>query len=470
MVIVSAEILVIFRIMKICQMISMALIGNLAMPMNEIKAQQCKNFPVSGGKPFLAISCINKVSMIGSMVVRSRHMFYSKMVDNNLRLMSQQLTQFLESVCIHIEQSQSSSAESQPTDRAIRASQRHPKSCNCHQECLASVVIGSGKQIILRSAISVDGAITTIAKAIAGSRSSLYISGSTSYCDASQSGDGFQGIRDNKIIGYQGQGHSTILKIDAKLYSFSRPTYPAQLFEFITSKTPSHELVWDVGTGNGQAATVLAKVYKNVIASDTSEKQLEFAPKLPNIRYQCTPPKLSMAELEQNIGSESSVDLITIAQALHWFDFPTFYQQAKWILKKPNGVIAAWCYTIPEINPTVDAVFQKFYNDSQPYWEPERKLVDNKYETIDFPFEAVEGLEHTGPFKFKTEERLMSLEDLFNYIRSWSSYQTAKQKGVELLNNDVVKEFSAAWNEDGESEKAVTSPVHLKIGKVGIQF
>lgn len=174
-----------------------------------------------------------------------------------------------------------------------------------------------------------------------------------------------------------------------------------------------------------------------------------------------------MAELEQNIAAESTVDLVTIAQALHWFDFPTFYQQVKWILKKPNGVIAAWCYTVPEVNPSFDAVFQRFYTiDSDPYWEPERKLVDNKYATIDFPFEAVDGLDHTGPFQFKTE-RVMDLEAFFTYIRSWSSYQTAKKKGVELLNENVVKDFTSAWNEDGIAEKIVTSPIYLRIGKVG---
>lgn len=211
----------------------------------------------------------------------------------------------------------------------------------------------------------------------------------------------------------------------------------------------------------------LAKIYKNVIATDTSPKQLEFAPKLPNIRYQCTPSKLSIAEVEENIAAESTVDLVTIAQALHWFDFPTFYQQVKWVLKKPNRVIAAWCYTMPEINPSFDAVFQRFYKvDSGPYWEPERKLVDNKYETIDFPFEPVDGLDHTGPFQFKAE-RVMDLEGFFTYIRSWSSYQTAKEKGVELLHENVVKDFTSAWNEDGISEKVVTSPIYLRIGKVG---
>uniref|UniRef100_A0A5B7B291 Putative embryo-abundant family protein n=1 Tax=Davidia involucrata TaxID=16924 RepID=A0A5B7B291_DAVIN len=253
----------------------------------------------------------------------------------------------------------------------------------------------------------------------------------------------------------------------AKQYLVARPSYPEELFQFIVSKTPNHDLAWDVGTGSGQAAGSLAEIYKNVIATDTSQKQLDFAPKLPNVRYQCTPPNLSMAELERNVANQSSLDLVTIAQAMHWFDLPIFYHQVKWVLKKPHGVIAAWCYTVPEINDSVDSVFQRFYAiDSNPYWDPARKLVDDKYRTIDFPFEPVDGADHTGPFEFKTE-RLIDLDGFFTYIRSWSAYQTAREKGVELLRDDVIEDFKRAWSVDGNDQKIVKFPVHLRIGKVG---
>lgn len=174
-----------------------------------------------------------------------------------------------------------------------------------------------------------------------------------------------------------------------------------------------------------------------------------------------------MAELERDIATKSSLDLVTVAQALHWFDLPTFYQQVKHVLKKPNGVIAAWCYTVPQVNAEVDSVFQPFYTvDSDPYWDPARKMVDDKYMSIDFPFETVDGLDHTGPFEFKSE-RLMSLDEYFRYLTSWSSYQTAKEKGVELLSDNVVEDFTRAWNKDGSDRKIVTHPIYLRIGKVG---
>ncbi|CAA0829846.1 S-adenosyl-L-methionine-dependent methyltransferases superfamily protein [Striga hermonthica] len=253
----------------------------------------------------------------------------------------------------------------------------------------------------------------------------------------------------------------------AEQYSVGRPSYPKILFDFIASKTPSRDLAWDVGTGSGQAARSLANIYKNVIATDTSPKQLEFADKFPNITYKHTSPCMTMSELQEKIGPKSSVDLVTIAQAMHWFDLPKFYQQVKWVLKKPDGVIAAWCYTTPEVNPGVDSVLQRYYTDGAgPYWDPARKFVEEKYETIDFPFEPVDGLENNGPFRFDSE-KVMDLEGYLTYLKSWSAYQTAKEKGVELLTDDVVEGFTRAWNEDGKIEKVVIFPVYLRIGKIG---
>ncbi|XP_059668338.1 uncharacterized protein LOC132313546 [Cornus florida] len=253
----------------------------------------------------------------------------------------------------------------------------------------------------------------------------------------------------------------------AKEYSESRPGYPQEVFQFIASKTPNHDLVWDVGTGSGQAAISLAGIYKNVIATDTSQKQLDFAPKHPNVRYQYTPPNMSAAELEHCVAARESVDVVTVAQAMHWFHLPTFYKQVNTLLKKPHGVIAAWTYTVPEVSDTIDSIFRRVYFvDSRPYWNPGRHLVVDKYRSIDFPFEPVDGADHTGPFEFKTE-RLMDLDEYLAYTRSGSAYQTALDKGVELLKDDVIDEFKRAWNEDGNDQKIVKFPVYLRIGKVG---
>ncbi|KAJ0259394.1 hypothetical protein HA466_0057550 [Hirschfeldia incana] len=256
----------------------------------------------------------------------------------------------------------------------------------------------------------------------------------------------------------------------AKQYAAARPSYPIQLFEFIASKTPCHDLVWDVGAGSGQASRSLAGIYKNVIATDTSSKQLEFAAKLPNVRYELTPPVMSLSEIEQLVAPESSVDLVTVAQALHWFDLPTFYSNVKHVLKKPNGVIAAWCYTNPEVNAAVDEVFQRFYEERLgPYWDKARRLVEDGYKGIEFPFEKIvdESTEsQTFPVRFVTE-REMGIEEFLTYLRSSSAYQTAKDKGVELLTAEMEGEFVSSWKEDGKEKKVVRFPIYLLIGRVG---
>lgn len=176
---------------------------------------------------------------------------------------------------------------------------------------------------------------------------------------------------------------------------------------------------------------------------------------------------MSLTELERDVAPQSSIDVVTIAQAIHWFDLPSFYKQVKWVLKKPHGVIAAWCYTVPEVNDSVDAVLQQFYRISTgPYWEPQRKLVDQKLSSIDFPFEPVDGVDHTGPFQF-VAERSMVFDNYLTYLRSWSAYQTAREKGLELLSDDVIEEFKRAWAENGEDQKVVKYPIYLRIGRVG---
>jgi len=209
----------------------------------------------------------------------------------------------------------------------------------------------------------------------------------------------------------------------------------------------------------------LAELYKNVIATDASEKQLELAAKLPNVKYQHTPSTMSMTEVEQMVAPKGTIDLVTIAQAVHWFDLPTFYQQVKWVLKRPHGVIAAWCYYLPRVSEAVDTVLDQLYStEASVYWDPACKLFDDKYASIDFPFELVDGADHTGPFEFVTENE-MNFDEFLSYIRSWSAYQTAKQKGLELLGEDVVQKLKLGWGED--AKKIVKFPVYLRIGRVG---
>lgn len=188
----------------------------------------------------------------------------------------------------------------------------------------------------------------------------------------------------------------------AMQYAEARPNYPPLLFHFTASKTSYHSFAWDVATGRGQAAKSLAALYKNVIATDVSEKQLESATKLPNVECQHTPSTMSLTNLEQKVELQGTVNLVTIAQALHWFNLPTFYEQVKWILKKPQEVIVGWCYNLPRVSDEVDTILDQLYSfDASSYWNPSIRLID--------------GVDHTGPFEFM-KENLLDFNDFFKLI------------------------------------------------------
>jgi len=254
-------------------------------------------------------------------------------------------------------------------------------------------------------------------------------------------------------------------------YVDGRPQYPPQLFSFIAKHSPHRRLAWDVGTGSGQAALALSEMFERVIATDVSEQQISYAPRRPNITYAVTPRAMSLQELESTVGEEGSVDLVTVAQALHWLDLDTFYGHVKHVLRKPGGVFAAWCYREPVVNPSVDCVFEEVFRASVAFWDPPRKMVDEGYATVCFPFRSVvqegseEGASTTAPIKFWAKKE-MGLEPYLNYMRSWHAYQKAKATGVDLLDEQTVARFKDAWAESENDVKTVSFPVFLRIGVV----
>ena len=156
----------------------------------------------------------------------------------------------------------------------------------------------------------------------------------------------------------------------ASQYAAFRPRYPAALYQWLAATAARRERVWDCACGSGQASVDLAAYFREVINTDLSAEQLAQAPAHQRIGYR-------VALAEQSGLDDASCDLVTVAQALHWFDLPHFYAEARRALR-PDGLLAVWCYgiaTIPEHSG--DALFQDFYhNVVGPYWQPERRLVE----------------------------------------------------------------------------------------------
>jgi ubiquinone/menaquinone biosynthesis C-methylase UbiE len=144
-------------------------------------------------------------------------------------------------------------------------------------------------------------------------------------------------------------------------YAEYRPRYPNSLFSFLSASCGNHRLAWDCATGNGQAALALTPYFERVIASDASEKQINEADKHPVIEYR-------VARAEASGLDEHSIDLITVAQAMHWFDIPAFMDEAKRVLV-PGGILAIWSYERCQVNPDCDEAINELYLDIvNAYW------------------------------------------------------------------------------------------------------
>ncbi|KAJ0040389.1 hypothetical protein Pint_27399 [Pistacia integerrima] len=252
----------------------------------------------------------------------------------------------------------------------------------------------------------------------------------------------------------------------AKLYVDARPTYPSEWYSMLASHTTLHCLAWDVGTGNGQAAFGVAEHYEQVVATDVSEDQLENALPHPRVRYLHTPLSLSDDELVTLIGGENSVDLVTGAQAVHWFDLPKFYTIINRVLRKPGGVIAVWGYKGFEVSPTFNALMKKFYETTIPYWNQNAQSLFDGYKDLPFPFESV-GLGFEGqPLELDMPKEL-SLEGFLRMLRSWSAINSALEQGVDLLSESVVKEFEGVWG-GSHLIRTVTYKAFMLVGKVKV--
>lgn len=234
-------------------------------------------------------------------------------------------------------------------------------------------------------------------------------------------------------------------------YAKHRPRYPEALFERLASLCCERETAWDCATGNGQAAEGLSLFFDRVIATDASKSQIENAVKRANIIY-----KVATAE---GSGIDShTIDLVTVAQALHWFDLDVFYGEVKRVLK-PSGVLAVWMYNLLEVSPEIDAIVNRYYSDMVgAYWPPERSLIEDHYRTIAFPFAEIE----TPQFAM---EMRWSLAELLGYLRTWSATKRfAEANGFDPIES-LAGELRIVWGTP-EDEKLVRWPLDVRVGTV----
>lgn len=237
----------------------------------------------------------------------------------------------------------------------------------------------------------------------------------------------------------------------ATQYAAARPTYPAELFAWLAQQAPGHERAWDAGAGNGQASVALAEHFDQVLASDISADQLSQAPVRPNITYRTTDYYTGLAA--------ASVDLVTVAQALHWFDLDAFYAEVRRVLK-PGGVIAIWTYGMAQVDrPGVNDVLLHLYSDIVgPYWPAERVHVENGYVDLPFPFETIA----VPPFSITMH---WNLAQYVAYPRSWSATGRMIQAKGENPIPAFEERLLRLWGEP-ETQRDVVWPLLVRAGRL----
>ena len=238
----------------------------------------------------------------------------------------------------------------------------------------------------------------------------------------------------------------------AQTYAQARPHYPAALFEWLAGLCRHHDRAWDCGAGSGQASVALAGHFKTVIATDSSAAQIAQAVAHPAVDYR-------VAAAESSGLADASADLVTVAQALHWFDFARFFDEVRRVLR-PGGVMAAWSYGIVHIEgEAVDALALAFYHDEVgPYWPPERRHVEDGYRSIPFPFEAIEAPAFSMVLDW-------TLDELLAYFRSWSAtarYQ--RDRGVDPV-AALAQQLAGVWG-DPQARRRVQWPLSVRAGRV----
>jgi ubiquinone/menaquinone biosynthesis C-methylase UbiE len=238
----------------------------------------------------------------------------------------------------------------------------------------------------------------------------------------------------------------------ANRYADFRPRYPAALFDYLTTLVPNGATVWDCACGNGQAAHDLSSHFSKVIATDASKEQIASAK--PNLKAE-----FRVATAEDSGLPNHSLELITVAQALHWFNFERFYTEVRRVLK-PGGVLAVWSYGVNQVEGlAVNEIVQDFYlNEVGPYWPPERQLVEEGYRTIPFPFQEI-----AAP-GFKMEAR-WTMEQLLGYFSTWSATNRYfKTKGINPL-PALSERLSCVWG-DVDAPRQISWPLALRVGRI----
>ena len=234
-----------------------------------------------------------------------------------------------------------------------------------------------------------------------------------------------------------------------KAYARFRPEYPPELAQFLASAAPGTALAVDAGCGNGQLTVQLAAHFDRVQGADPSADQIAHAVAHPRVAYACAPAEaLPVADHE--------AQLITAAQAAHWFDLPRFYAEVRRI-GAPRAVLALISYGVPQLDPALNPRFSRFYCDEiGPFWPAERALVDTGYADLPFPFE-----EQSVPALSIC--KTWNLEALLGYLSTWSAVRSVREVAREDILQGFAADLTALWGDPAQGRE-IRWPINMRVG------
>lgn len=245
------------------------------------------------------------------------------------------------------------------------------------------------------------------------------------------------------------RGFADHFSAHAAQYAVYRPRYPAALFHWLADHAPGAQRVWDAGTGNGQVAHGLVTRFARVHATDASAEQIAAATPHPRIAY---------AEARYESGlPDGAVQLVTVGQALHWFDLPAFLAEVGRVLQ-PDGLLAAFAYGHNRVSPEIDPLVRRHHEVTVgPYWPREHMLIHDGYRSLELPIDEV-----TPPPLEMREE--WSIEQFIGFLRTWS----ATQRLLKDQGDGPILRFESALRERwGEAKRrVVTWPLVIRAGRL----
>jgi len=244
----------------------------------------------------------------------------------------------------------------------------------------------------------------------------------------------------------------------ASLYAKFRPTYPPKvrelISEFIRKNGGGFQKMIDVACGSGQGTFHMIDLFDQVCGIDISQEQVHQAQEKSK-QLNCQNVEFCVGAAERLPFADESIDLVTCAEALHWFDESSFYPEADRVLKH-KGCLAAYGYGHVElIRENAQALIRHFLNDTlKGCWADRIKHIDNCYADLKLPYVESER------YDFYSEEQ-RSLPDLIGYLRSSAAYcKYSKLHPGTVALNELEQQLHKEFGCDKPKEQTI---VHIQF-------